>query len=700
MQRKVLAGLLFMLAPLLTNAQSYQGLPPSDYTRPRITEVRRLTTGKVTVNSRVVWEVEFSAPVTVVRDTTVRSVCLDECIPLRNPDPSRLKGGFPYLDLEIGKLRRKALYHGRANNRVVRFAYTIQSGDPATEVQVVPGTLHLPSEWMIVSDQSVFADLGLPPKALTPNRSTLRIDLLAPGMGPGLDAQVGLRFLKLVKGKPNEAKLELVATDNVGVSGFLLSELPDRPSLSSKDWVSVPPRKVLRRHVQYRRPRDFKDSEQVIHAWFRDEAGNLSPRVATLIQYQLAELGAASSMNITANVPAQNTAPHGTISLTELSPLVSASSVEVVLQATDDESVTGYYVSLDSELPPTHRFVPVTPILNLNQRVHVNLGNEDGDQRIFAWFKDQHNRISPPVSVGVQVDRTPPKGAAQTDPATGRLEDSEQNITLLAFDEMGVEAYRISHTLKTPKAHEFISVPKQRRFEKRIPWDSERSGVRLFAWFRDGAGNVSDPVMVALEPPPPPTPEATVPVAAEAPVAQPTVIVPPVYLVTPEQLKQLPLKLPEATSDPAAEPTPVAKAPPERTPTTLDRLSQSDGAHWGLIGTATAAFLLSYQQRSQHSSYVSRNLELESQVSLGQASYSSVSSEYQSNQKKITASNRTIYFLDLLTAVCLITETLLLVNAASLPDAPEAPPEDDTAQLRWHPTVAQGQLGLALSLKF
>ena len=91
---------------------------------------------------------------------------------------------------------------------------------------------------------------------------------------------------------------------------------------------------------------------------------------------------------------------------------------------------------------------------------------------------------------------------------------------------------------------------------------------------------------------------------------------------------------------------------------------------------------------------------MESQVSLGQSSYSSVATEYQSNQQKIDNSNRTIYSLDLVTTICLITETMLLVNSASLPDEPEASSEDHAAQLRLHPIVAQGQLVLSLRLKF
>ena len=693
MQRKVLAGLLFMLAPLLTDAQTYKGLPPSDYTRPQIKEVRRLTTGQVTVKSQVIWEVEFSAPVTVIRDFSVRSVCLDECIPLRNPDPDRLKGSFPYLDLDVGQLRRKALYHGRAGNTVIRFAYTVQSGDPATQLRLVPGTLHLPSEWMIVSEQSVFVELDLPKNVITANRNPVRIDLLAPGTGVGPAARVGLRFLKLVQGKPDEARLELFATDNVGVSGFLLAELPERPSLSSKDWVAVPPHKLLQRQIHYRKHGKRRVFEQVVYAWFRDEAGNLSKRVSTLIQYQPPATGEAPT---TTNTSAKGTAPHGAISLLAQQSLVSAASVEVLLQASDDEGVTGYFISLKPEPPPAQRFVPVVPRINLNQRERVDLGSEDGNQRIYVWFKDQHNHISPPVSVGIQVDRTPPKGAAQTDPSTGRLQDAEENITLIAFDEMGVEGYRISHTLSTPKPHEFIGVPKQRRFEKRIPWDSGRSGTRLFAWFRDGAGNVSDPVMVALDPKP--QPSAT-PAAVQT-TSPPTVIVPPVYLITPEQLKRLPTKFPETASGLAAAATPVSANLPQRTFSPLDRLSQNDWVHWGLAGTAAVTFLLSNQQRSQHNTYVNRNLELESQVSLEQSSYSSVATEYQSNQQKIDNSNRTIYFLDLVTTICLITETMLLVNSASLPDEPEASSEDHAAQLRWHPIVAQGQLGLSLRLKF
>ena len=117
--------------------------------------------------------------------------------------------------------------------------------------------------------------------------------------------------------------LTLSATDSVGVTGYYASESSSTPSLDASGWKNVTSSTAYSGNVSF--SLSSGEGDKTVYAWFRDVAGNIST---------------SSSDNIK-KTGEDTSAPSGSIT----------KSCGLILTATDNIGVTGYYLSQSSSTP-------------------------------------------------------------------------------------------------------------------------------------------------------------------------------------------------------------------------------------------------------------------------------------------------------------------------------------------------------------
>lgn len=255
-----------------------------------------------------------------------------------------------------------------------------------------------------------------------------------------------------------------IASDNVAVTGYLLTETSNKPSYGSTGWTSTPPTSYT-----------FTSSgNRILYAWAKDAAGNVS--------------GSAAASTLVDTTPPTVTA--FTTPVRSPSYEISISS----LTATDNIGVTGYMVTETYAAPtPDAAGWVSTPPATYTFQVQ-------GSRTLYVWAKDAAGNISARKSNTIIVDVTPPTVTTFTLPATANT--LTVTISLSGTDNIGVvAAYLLQESDVTPTAADSrwqSSKPTQFTFPS--------SGTRtLYVWAKDATGNISEPrsATVSIENTPP-----------------------------------------------------------------------------------------------------------------------------------------------------------------------------------------------------
>jgi hypothetical protein len=104
------------------------------------------------------------------------------------------------------------------------------------------------------------------------------------------------------------------------------------------------------------------------------------------------------------------TSPAGSISINNGVNFTSSTTVTLNLSASDNESVTGYYLS-SSPVPPSvydSGWVSITPVPYYQESVSHVLSNADGNNTVYGWYKDASGNVSDKAGDSIIVDATPP----------------------------------------------------------------------------------------------------------------------------------------------------------------------------------------------------------------------------------------------------------------------------------------------------
>ncbi|WP_306532534.1 hypothetical protein [Geobacter sp.] len=231
------------------------------------------------------------------------------------------------------------------------------------------------------------------------------------------------------------------ATDNVGVTGYLITKSATAPAASATGWTATAPVSVT-----------AVAGSNTFFGWAKDAAGNVS-------------LAKSASVTVTLPDTAAPVVGAFTLPATATTLAVPVSS----FTATDNVGVTGYLITTSATAPAS-----VTAVA--------------GSNTFYAWAKDAAGNVSLAKSASVTVtlpDATAPVVGAFTLPTTA----TSLTVPVSAFtatDNVGVTGYLITTSTTAPAA-------------SATGWSATApasvtavAGSNTFyGWAKDAAGNVS-----------------------------------------------------------------------------------------------------------------------------------------------------------------------------------------------------------------
>jgi hypothetical protein len=243
--------------------------------------------------------------------------------------------------------------------------------------------------------------------------------------------------------------ISVAASDNIGVTGYLITENNSPPAASAVNL--------------YPTPTSYSASTagpKTLYAWARDAAGNVSA------------VFTGQPCLIDTTKPTVNSF---TIPVTSSSLTIS----NITLTASDNIGVTGYLIT-ESNTPPAASAVSLTPAPNNYTAATA------GSKTLYAWVRDAAGNVSA-VFTGQPcvIDTTAPAVTSFSVPAiSGNLTVS--SITLTASDNIGVTGYLITESNTPPAASAVNLTPAPTSYSA-----ATAGSKTLYAWVRDAAGNVS-----------------------------------------------------------------------------------------------------------------------------------------------------------------------------------------------------------------
>ena len=253
------------------------------------------------------------------------------------------------------------------------------------------------------------------------------------------------------------------ATDNVGVTGYLVTESATPPSATATGWSATAPGSYT-----------FTSAgAKTLYAWAKDAASNVSASKKATVTITLAD---TTPPTVTAfTIPA--TATTLTVPITTFT-------------ATDNVAVTGYLITETA----------TTPSATASGWSATAPGSytftSAGAKTLYAWAKDAASNVSASKKATVTItlaDTTPPTVTAFTIPATATTL-TVPITTFTATDNVGVTGYFVSESAATPSATASgwsATAPASYSF-------TSAGAKTLYAWAKDAAGNVSARVSASV----------------------------------------------------------------------------------------------------------------------------------------------------------------------------------------------------------
>ncbi|RII26812.1 MAG: hypothetical protein CXR31_10435 [Geobacter sp.] len=243
------------------------------------------------------------------------------------------------------------------------------------------------------------------------------------------------------------------ATDNVAVTGYLITTSATAPAASATGWTATAPTSVT-----------AVAGSNIFYAWAKDAAGNVSPAKSATVTVTLPDT--------TAPVVSAFTLPATSTSLT-----VPVSS----FTATDNVAVTGYLINKVAT-------APAASATGWTATAPTSVTAVAGSNTFYAWAKDAAGNVSPAKSATVTVtlpDTTAPVVSAFTLPATSTSLTVPVS-SLTATDNVAVTGYLITTSSTAPAAS-------ATGWTATAPTSvtAVAGSNTFYAWAKDAAGNVS-----------------------------------------------------------------------------------------------------------------------------------------------------------------------------------------------------------------
>lgn len=237
------------------------------------------------------------------------------------------------------------------------------------------------------------------------------------------------------------------ATDNVGVTGYLITASNSIPSLSDPKWTVTAPGSYLAASA----------GSKTLYAWARDAAGNISA-------------SSTATVNIDMTKPVVAT-------FTVTTPVSTMSIPVTAFTATDATGVAGYLITESAATPSLSdlNWSGTAP----NSYTSVTTGT----RTLYAWAKDTAGNISAAKTAAANIDKTAPVISSFTFKTFSIKQAPIATFTV--SDNTAVTGYYLSENGTTPALTDFVGT-------KPTSYPFASAGLKtLYAWVRDGAGNIS-----------------------------------------------------------------------------------------------------------------------------------------------------------------------------------------------------------------
>ena len=174
--------------------------------------------------------------------------------------------------------------------------------------------------------------------------------------------------------------LNLSATDNKGVVGYLATESNAPPSTTSSGWTSVTSTKTYSAdNVAFTLSSGY--GTKLVFVWYKDGKGNQSGYGAS-IKYKDATL--------------DEQAPTGSLTIDNATSSTTSTSVTLNMTAKDNVGVVAYMTS-ESSVPPSPSssdWVSITSATSYSTNVSFTLSTGYGVKFVYVWLKDAEGNIA------------------------------------------------------------------------------------------------------------------------------------------------------------------------------------------------------------------------------------------------------------------------------------------------------------------
>lgn len=278
-------------------------------------------------------------------------------------------------------------------------------------------------------------------------------------------------------GTPSELSVttNITATDNVGVTGYAVTESTAQPS---SGWQTTGTFVYT----------SGSAGTKTLYPWARDAAGNISP---------------LSGITRSATFSATDTTPPTVTAFTLPGTATSLTIDVTAFTATDDTGVVGYLINESSSTPALN-----DPGWTASAPTTVT-ASRAGTVTFYGWARDAAGNIgvgTPATVVITLADTTDPTITSLTAPAAATIPiPGPVAVSLTATDNTLISQYLLSDILSpgetvTAETPGWVAVtPPTGSISVTTPHTFTQAGSRtLTAWVMDSAGNISLPASTAI----------------------------------------------------------------------------------------------------------------------------------------------------------------------------------------------------------
>ena len=266
--------------------------------------------------------------------------------------------------------------------------------------------------------------------------------------------------------------LGLSATDELGVTGYYISNSSAAPLANAAGWTPVTPAMSFINGVGH--TLDSGNGTKTVYVWYKNSSALVSDVASSTIVLD----------------PAGH--PAGGVAINNSAAYTNNKTVSLHLSASDDVAFAAYYISTKATAPgkKTKWIAVGAPSVTIDNAVAFNLAGKTGVNSVYAWYKDITGIISNSATDSIIYDKTLPKdGKVIATPG-----DSQVQLDWSGFSDAGsgIAGYKVAYVAgkKAPKSCP-AALPTTTDISNTVTSLTNNTPYSFRVCAVDGAGNIS-----------------------------------------------------------------------------------------------------------------------------------------------------------------------------------------------------------------